>query len=68
MLIPPLPIKNSSLQEKVLLKRKLKFARFLQAVVRSEEFKGSSLILFFLCMPNSDAWQTSSKKEELVKY
>ncbi len=39
----------------------------MQAVGRSEEFKASDLFLFFLCMPNNDAWQTSVKRLEKVK-
>ena len=48
ILVPPLPIKNGKLVEKILIKRQKQFARFLQAVVRSEVLKSSSFLVDFL--------------------
>lgn len=50
------------------MKRKNKFQRFLHAVARSEEFKSSTLFLYFLMMPSSESWQTTVKKEEKIKF
>lgn len=68
LLIPPLPKANKNLLDKVLIKRKLRFQRFLQTLARVEEIKATSAYLFFLYLPSSESWQNCVKKEEKVKY
>jgi len=56
MMIPPLPLKNTKLMDKVLNRRQKQFQRFLQAISRSEDLKASSLVIEFLTIVDLKDW------------
>ena len=68
ILVPPLPAKKSSLVEKVLLKRQKKYARFLQAIIRSEVLRSSKFFYNFLTEEDPKKFNLIVKAEEKSKY
>lgn len=68
VVIPPLPLKNTRILDKLLMKRQKQFTRFLQAITRSEVLKSSNFLQGFVGVTDYKQFTAMCKAEEKTKY